>query len=122
VWVVLLARAVDSLEDHDHVDVEDSVVEDQLGVVALEEGEDGPVEPEEPPDPVMTKLAFTPWGTVTTQNAPPPAPLVELPTISLTPFWLGSMAHGRPLHPPPSHVISTPQLGIVLRKGVACSR
>jgi hypothetical protein len=37
VWVVLLARAVDSLEDHDHVDVEDSVVEDQLGVVALEE-------------------------------------------------------------------------------------
>ena len=32
-----MARAVEALEDHDHVDVEDSVVEGQLRVVALEE-------------------------------------------------------------------------------------
>jgi hypothetical protein len=79
-----------------------------------------------PPEPVepsnTTKFAFPPLGTVTTQKAPPPAPLEEPPTISLTPFLEGSIAQGRPLQPSVSQTISTPQVGMSLRKGVAGSR
>ena len=75
-----------------------------------------------PPFSNTSKLAVSPLGTVTTQNVPPPAPLVALPTISLTPFWLGSIAHGSPLQPEPLQVILTPQVGIVLLNGVAGSR
>jgi hypothetical protein len=37
VWVVLLADAVEALEDHDQVLVEDSVDEDQVDVGGLED-------------------------------------------------------------------------------------
>lgn len=80
----------------------------------------------EPPpllEPSKTsKFAVAPLGTVTTQKAPPPAPLEVLPTISFTPFWLGSIMQGRPLQLPPLHVISTPQVGIWVRNGVVGSR
>jgi len=76
-----------------------------------------------PPDSSKTtKVAVTPLGTVTTQKAPPPAPLEELPTISFTLFLAGSIAQGRPLQPGPSHSIFTPHLGISFLKGVASSR
>jgi len=70
-----------------------------------------------------TMLAFSPLGTVTTQNEPPPAPSVLVsPVISLTSLVLGSILQGRPSQLPPSHWISTPKLGTMLRKGVAGSR
>ena len=99
-----------------------------------EAGADGgaDAEAEDPPPPPLpapesgpwktTKLALTPCGTVTTQKAAPPAPSVFAPTISFTPLVPGSIAQGRPLQPSPSHTISTPQDGMVLRKGVAGSR
>ena len=63
------------------------------------------------PPSKTTKFALTPLDTVTTQKLAPPAPSVVAPTISLTLFVSGSMAHGRPLHSP-SHTISTPHVGI----------
>lgn len=65
-----------------------------------------------PPALYTTKLAVDPFATVTTQKAPPPAPLLALPSIWLTRFWLGSIAQGRPLHPPSGQSIFTPQVGI----------
>ena len=77
----------------------------------------------DPPDPSkMTKFALTFFGTVTTQNAPRPAPVEELPIISFTLFLAGSIAHGRPLQPSPSHSIFTPHFGISFLNGVASSR
>jgi hypothetical protein len=75
-----------------------------------------------PPVLKTTKLAVDPLSTVTTQKAPPPAPSLELPTIWLTLFWLGSIAQGSPLQPPLGQSILTPQVGMLLRKGVAGSR
>jgi len=75
-----------------------------------------------PPALKTMKLAVDPASTVTTQKAPPPAPLVAEPIISLTPFWLGSMAQGRPLQPPLGQSILTPHVGIWFRKGVVGSR
>lgn len=69
-----------------------------------------------------TKLALLPFGTVTTQKLAPPTPTVPPPDISFTLCFEGSMAQGRPLQPPPSQTISTPQVGILSRKGVAGSR
>ena len=62
-----------------------------------------------PPFSKTTIWAFSPLGTVTTQKAPSPAPpVVVSPVTSLTLFMFGSILQGRPLHPPPSHSISTP--------------
>lgn len=69
-----------------------------------------------------TKLALLPFGTVTTQKLAPPTPMVPPADISFTLCFEGSMAQGRPLQPPPSQTISTPQVGILSRKGVAGSR
>lgn len=69
-----------------------------------------------------TKLALLPLGTVTTQKLAPFGLIGSAPVISFTPCFEGSMAHGRPLQPPPSQIISTPQVGILLRKGVVGSR
>ncbi|KAL9607046.1 MAG: hypothetical protein Q9204_009380 [Flavoplaca sp. TL-2023a] len=71
---------------------------------------------------VTTYLAEPPLGTVTTQDAAPPAPIELLPTNSLTPCWDGSIAHGRPLHPSPSHSISMLKVGFSSLNGVAGSR
>lgn len=71
---------------------------------------------------VTTYLAEPPLGTVTTQDAAPPAPIELLPTTSLTPCWDGSIAHGRPLQPPPSHSISMLKVGFSSLNGVAGSR
>ena len=110
------------VEDGDDVDDDDDVVDDgeedggfESCLLALSSAGAGP-------EPKTTMLAFDPWGTVTTQNAPPPAPSDELPTISLTLFFSGSIAQGRPLQPPPSHSILTPQFGITSRNGVVGSR
>ena len=69
-----------------------------------------------------TYRAEPPLGTVTTQEAAPPAPTELLPTSSLTPCWDGSMAHGRPLQPSPSHTISILKVGFSSLNGVAGSR
>ena len=56
-----------------------------------------------------TTWAFSPFGTVTTQKAPSPAPpVVVSPVTSLTLFVFGSILQGRSLQPLPSHSISTP--------------
>lgn len=75
-----------------------------------------------PPAVKTTKFAVDPFGTVTTQKAPPPAPSLAEPTISLTLFLVGSIAQGRPLQLPSGQSILTPQLGISVRNGVAGSR
>jgi hypothetical protein len=88
----------------------EEVVEELLLLIVLELLE-AVVDEEPPPPPDLsntTMLAFSPLGTVTTQKAPPPAPIEELPVISLTMFTAGSILHGRPLQLPPSHSISTP--------------
>lgn len=69
-----------------------------------------------------TYRAEPPLGTVTTQEAAPPAPTELLPTSSLTPCWDGSIAHGRPLQPSPSHTISILNVGFSSLNGVAGSR
>lgn len=69
-----------------------------------------------------TYRAEPPLGTVTTQEAAPPAPTELLPTSSLTPCWDGSMAQGRPLQPSPSHTISILKVGFSSLNGVAGSR
>ena len=66
--------------------------------------------------------AVSPLGMVTTQPVAPPAPVKGLPIISLTLLTAGSILQGRPWQPSPSHSISTPKSGTVLRKGVAGSR
>jgi hypothetical protein len=87
------------------------------------EGESLLLPPPPPPDfSKTTTLAFSPLGTVTTQKVAPPAPTAVLPIISLTAFTAGSILHGRPLQPPPSHSISTPKSGTTSRKGVVVSR
>ena len=73
------------------------------------------------PPSKTTKLAFDPSGTVTTQKLAPPTPSLPPPSTSLTWCLLGSIAHGRPLQSP-SQTISTPQVGILSRNGVAGSR
>lgn len=73
------------------------------------------------PPSKTTKLALDPFGTVTTQKAAPPTPMVAAPSISLTLCFEGSMAQGSPLQCP-SHTISTPQVGILSRNGVVGSR
>lgn len=55
-----------------------------------------------------TKFAFFPLGTVTTQKLPPPAPEAWPPIISLTLLTAGSILHGKPLQPAPSHSIEMP--------------
>lgn len=96
------------------------------GTEDTEDEEDDPSLP--PPPPLLPPLsnttiwAFSPLGTVTTQNAAPPAPSSVLPIISLTLFTAGSILQGSPLHPSPSHSISTPKSGTSLRNGVVGSR
>lgn len=68
-----------------------------------------------------TKLALVPLGTVTTQKAAPPTPMVPAPSISFTLCFEGSIAQGSPLQCP-SHTISTPHVGILSRNGVVGSR
>lgn len=73
------------------------------------------------PPSKTTKLALEPLGTVTTQKAAPPTPMVAAPSISFTLCLEGSMAQGSPLQCP-SHTISTPHVGILSRNGVVGSR
>jgi hypothetical protein len=99
------------------LDEVEGAAEAELLLCPCQELELLPLEPSK-----TSKVAVAPLGTVTTQKAPPPAPFELLPTISFTLFWLGSILHGRPLQFPPLQVISTPQVGIVFRNGVAASR
>lgn len=66
--------------------------------------------------------AVSPLGMVTTQPVAPPAPVKGLPIISLTSLTAGSILQGRPWQPSPSHSISTPKSGLILRNGVVGSR
>jgi hypothetical protein len=70
-----------------------------------------------------TMLALWPLGTVTTQNAAPPAPSeLSAEVTSFKALTEGSILHGRPLQPAPSsQVISTPKVAGVSRNGVAAS-
>jgi hypothetical protein len=71
-----------------------------------------------------TILAWPPFGTVTTQKFPPPAPLAERGLFtSLILFTEGSMEQGRPLQPPPGHSTRMPHLGsVVVNLEIAGSR
>lgn len=70
-----------------------------------------------------TMFAFLPGGTVTTQNAAPPAPSeLSLEVTSFNPLTEGSILQGRPLQPASSsQVISTPKVAGVSRNGVVAS-
>jgi hypothetical protein len=69
------------------------------------------------------KFAFEPGGTYTVQPVAPPAPVTASPSISLTVVMTdGSMEHGIPLQPSPSHSMEMPQSGITLRNGVVGCR
>jgi hypothetical protein len=123
---VELELEVDELDD----DVDDGVGVVELELLELEEDNELlllepelPL-PDESPPPLLktTMLAVLPCGTVTTQNAAPPAPSVLAPVISLTPLVSGSISQGRPLQPPSGHSILAPQLGISSLNGVAGSR
>ena len=121
----LVDEDVDGTVDDD--DANDGGDKDEDDEDDLDDDEDPPDDEPDPPDPPAslsntTTLAFWPLGTVTTQKVAPPAPAVSLPEHSLTECLAGSMAHGRPLHPSPSHSILTPHLGMSSRKGVAGSR
>lgn len=95
----------------------------EAGTDAEDEDEDSSLPPLLlPPLSKTTICAFSPFGTVTTQNEAPPAPSSVLPIISLTLFTSGSILQGSPLHPSPSHSISTPNSGTSLRNGVVGSR
>lgn len=120
-------------DDEAEVDVlEDSMLDEVVLVVELGlegaavvewESSSPPLLPLPPPDfSKTTTLAFSPLGTVTTQKVAPPAPTEVLPIISLTAFTAGSILHGRPLQPSPSHSISIPKSGTTSRKGVVGSR
>lgn len=76
-----------------------------------------------PPASNTTMFADWPLGTVTTQNAAPPAPSELSPEVtSFKALTEGSILQGRPLQPAPSsQVISTPKVAGVLRNGVAGS-
>lgn len=106
-------------------DVEDGVGEalELVDATALELGEaelDDPPELLEPPAWKTTTLAVTPSGIVTTQKFPPPAPVADSSLVtSFTLLLAGSMLHGRPLQPSPSHSMLTPQDGSVLEKSLA---
>ncbi len=110
-----------------------SSADDGAGVGVGEGDEEGellgafppPPAEELPPEPLAsktTKFALLPFGTVTTQKAAPSPLIVGLPDIWLTLCLAGSTPQGRPLHPPPSQTISTPQFGISSRNGVSFSR
>jgi hypothetical protein len=61
-----------------------------------------------------TMLAVEPLGIVTTQKLAPPAPDAWLALVTPPmPSVDGLMEHGVPLHPPPSHSILTPNVGLV---------
>lgn len=78
------------------VDVDVDLVVDELGASAK------PRFPTEEPSVLKTTMfAVWPWGTVTTQNAAPPAPFAEsgLSTPPI-PSVAGLIEQGRPLHPP----------------------
>ena len=92
------------------VDVGVDLVEDELGASAK------PRFPTEEEPSVLKTTMFADWpeGTVTTQNAAPPAPFAESglsnPPI---PSVAGLIAQGKPLHPPWGHSILTPNVGFV---------
>lgn len=117
-------------DDEAEVDVlEDSMLDEVVLVVELGLEGAAVVEWESSSPPLLppdfsktTTLAFSPLGTVTTQKVAPPAPTEVLPIISLTAFTAGSILHGRPLQPSPSHSISIPKSGTTSRKGVVGSR
>lgn len=118
-------------DDEAEVDVlEDSMLDEVVLVVELGLEGAAVVEWESSSPPLLplpdfsktTTLDFSPLGTVTTQKVAPPAPTEVLPIISLTAFTAGSILHGRPLQPSPSHSISIPKSGTTSRKGVVGSR
>jgi hypothetical protein len=80
------------------------------------------LEPAEFESPALKTVmyAITPFGAVTTQKLPPPAPLAEsLLVTSLTLLTEGSIEHGVPLQVSGSQVIFKPQFGAVLAKSEA---
>jgi hypothetical protein len=91
----------------------DAAVLDVVGLGAAE------LEDPEPLDPSTLKvmiLAVEPDGTVTTQKSAPPAPVASSALVTTPTPLEGSIEHGRPLHPPPSHSIFTPKVGTVVER------
>jgi len=125
VWVLELVELVDivllvvGVGVADVVDVVEggAVVEVEVGVTTEDEGAPPDGELEESPALKTTRFALLPVGTVTTQKPAPPAPSADSDDVTVfIALTDGSIEHGRPLHPPPSHSILIPQVGIVLTK------
>ena len=102
------------------VDFEDELEEDGVGEGvevddALEDDAAAGLESVESDCPELKTVmyAIAPFGAVTTQKLPPPAPVAELGLVTwLTLLTAGSIEHGRPLQAPSgSQVIFRPQFG-----------
>lgn len=119
---------VDAAEDEEEAEVDvgdgledvvgvgeglDEVVLDVVGLGAAELELDDP-EPLDPSTLNVMILAVEPEGTVTTQKSAPPAPVAESALETTPTPFEGSIEHGRPLHPPPSHSILTPKVGTLV--------
>lgn len=70
--------------------------------------------PDPEPDSKAMISAVPPEGTLTTQNAAPPAPSADSELETLPMPFFGSMTHGKPLQPPPGQATLRPNEGVVL--------
>jgi hypothetical protein len=117
VWLALLLVEGAALDFGAGVVLE-GAADDEEGGAALEATAAAASDPAlEPPFGNTTTLALPPAGMVTTQNEAPPAPTAWSALVTPPiPTTDGSMEHGVPSQPSPSHTIETPKLGITLLK------
>jgi len=117
VWLALLVVDWAVVDDGAGVVLEGGAADDEGGAAAELEGAATSDPVLEPPTGKTTTLAFPPAGIVTTQKEAPPAPTAWSALVTPpTPTFDGSMEHGVPSQPPPSHTIDTPKFGVTLAK------
>jgi len=127
---LLVVDFVDELVEDDVVEcvVVVDVVEVDVGVGLVEDAAAtllSCLAPEELESPALKTVmtAVPPFGTVTTQKLPPPAPTADkLLVTSLILFTAGSMLQGKPLQPPLGQSIFRPQVGLTPRLYASGSR
>jgi hypothetical protein len=114
----------DELLDDDKLEGDGVSVGVGVGVgCALDDAAAAGLESAESESPALKTVMYpiAPFGTVTTQKLPPPAPVADSGLVtSLTLLTEGSIEQGKPLQAPSgSQVILMPQLGAVLAKSEA---